>query len=418
MSGEAKAITRAVAEIWRLRYARTVNRYVHRDPISRLGMRGAIADPYPTYRRLREAGPFHTMRTGDRATAHHAICREILRDRRFGTRMPGDRGPTEQPPELTFDLGMLDRDPPDHTRLRRLAAPAFSPKKMDSYRPTIEKTAATLLDGLGTGGFDLVSAYANPLPITVITALLGVDGLDPARISRHGSALISAVNGVRSVRHLRQLFKASTDLERMFNGLIEQRQQNPTDDVVSTLLAAEQAGSITGYELYVTCNLLLIAGFETTVNLIGNGVKALLDHPDQWAALRADPALASQAVEEILRYDPPVQNTYRIAHTEAEIAGEVFRPGQGVALLIGGAGRDPAVYPEPDRFDITRAGGPEHLAFSGGAHYCLGAPLARLEGEIALRHLAERLPDLHRTGRPVMRPQITVRGFQRLPVAA
>jgi cytochrome P450 len=418
MSDQVKALAKAVGEIWRFRYTRLVNRHVRRDPVSRLGMRAQRTDPYPTYQQLREAGSFYRLRTGELVTAHHAICREVLRDRRFGVRPPGDRGPVERPAELIFDLGFLERDAPDHARLRRLVAPAFSPKMMDSYRPTIEATAERLLDGVGTGTFDLIGRYANPLPMTVITALLGVDGTESARITRHGSALVTAINGIRSIRHLRQLFTASTDLERIFADLIARRRAEPGEDLVSKLLAAEDAGSLTGYELYITCNLLLIAGFETTVNLIGNGVKALLDHPDQWAALRADPSLAAGAVEEILRYDPPVQNTFRIAHEELEVAGQHFPAGQGVLLLIGAAGRDPAVYDEPDRFDITRTGATDHLAFSAGAHYCVGSPLARLEGEIALRHLVERLPGLHRTGGAPMRPSWTLHGLRRLPVSA
>jgi cytochrome P450 len=416
-ASQARAAAKVVGEMWKQRYMLWVNRHVHRDPLARLRQRGARANPYPDYARMRENGPIFRLRTGERVTADHAIAREVLRDRRFGTRPAGDPGPTERPVEMVLDMGFLERDEPDHSRLRRLVAPAFSPKKMDTYRPVIEDTAARLLDGIGAGPFDLIERYANPLPITVITALLGVDGADSRQITQHGSALTSAINGIRSIRHLRSLFHASTDLERMFNELIEQRRVEPGEDVISKLLTAQDAGSLTGYELYITCNLLLIAGFETTVNLIGNGVRLLLANPDQWDLLRSDPdTWAPRAVEEILRYDPPAQHTGRVAHAEIELAGEVFRPGDWMLVMIGGTGHDPKVYADPDRFDITREGAPDHLAFSAGAHYCIGAPLARLEGEIALRHLAERLPDLRAAGRPTLRPSITIRGYQRLPV--
>lgn len=166
------------------------------------------------------------------------------------------------------------------------------------------------------------------------------------------------------------------------------------------------------------CHLLLIAGFETTVNLIGNAVSALLDRPHLWSALRDEPGLAKALVEEVLRYDPPVQSTYRVAHRETEVGGERFRPGDGVLVLLGGAGRDPAAYPDPDRVDPHRPRAAEHLAFSAGIHYCLGAPLARLETEVALRRLAERMPGLRRAGRASWRPAATIRGYAHLPVRA
>jgi cytochrome P450 len=414
---ELRSASKVITQMWRTRSQEFVNRHVHRDPLARLKLRGARANPYPDYRRMRDGGPISRLRTGERLTADHAVAREVLRDRRFGVRLPGDAGPKERPQEMVLDMGFLDRDAPDHGRLRRLVAPAFSPKMMDSYRPAIEETADRLLDGVGGAPFDLIDRYANPLPITVITALLGVEGADSARITQHGSALTSAINGIRSIRHLRSLFAASTDLERMFNKLIADRRANPGEDVISTLLTAQDAGTLTGYELYVTCNLLLIAGFETTVNLVGNGVRALLANPDQWALLREDPeGMAPRAVEEILRYDPPAQHTARVAHEPVDVGGEHFEPGDWMLIMIGGTGRDPKAFPDPDRFDITRTGGPDHLAFSAGSHYCIGAPLARLEGEIALRHLAQRLPDLRAAGRPTLRPSITIRGYQHVPV--
>ena len=417
MSSELAVLADVLRESAALRSRRWVGAHVRREPVARLHTRAGIADPYPVYARVRAAGPFLRLRSGDRVTARHGLCEQVLRSRDFGVRPPGDVAPAS--PTAGFDLGMLDRDPPEHTRLRRLVAPAFSARRIEAHRPLVEGAAARLLDGVGTSArFDLVARYASPLPVTVITALLGVDSAEAADLARHGAAVSTALDGIRGLRHLLALQGASAELLGMFERLIDERRREPGTDVISALVAAEGEGRLTGYELLVTCNLLLVAGFETTVNLLGNAVTALLDHPDQWAALRDDPSLAAAAVEETLRYDPPVQSTYRIAHVPVELAGERFAAGDGVMLLIGGAARDPAAYPDPDRFDLHRRPDVSHLAFSGGLHYCLGAALARLEAEVGLRQLVERLPRLGRAGRGRMRPATTIRGYATLPVRA
>jgi len=417
MSSELAVLADVLRESAALRSRRWVGAHVRREPVARLHTRAGIADPYPVYARVRAAGPFLRHSSGDRVTAHHGLCEQVLRSRDFGVRPPGDAAPAG--PTAGFDLGMLDRDPPEHTRLRRLVAPAFSARRIEAHRPLVEGAAARLLDGIGTSTrFDLVARYASPLPVTVITALLGVDSAEAADLARHGAAVSTALDGIRGLRHLLALQRASAELLGMFERLIDERRRKPGTDVISALVAAEGEGRLTGYELLVTCNLLLVAGFETTVNLIGNAVTALLDHPDQWAALRDDPSLAAAAVEETLRYDPPVQSTYRIAHVPVELAGERFAAGDGVMLLIGGAARDPAAYPDPDRFDLHRRPDVSHLAFSAGLHYCLGAALARLEAEVGLRQLVERLPRLGRAGRGRMRPASTIRGYATLPVRA
>jgi cytochrome P450 len=416
MSGELTLLAGVLRESAALRARRWVGAHLRGDPVARLHTRAGIADPYPLYAQVRSAAPFVRLRLGDRATARHDLCEQVLRSREFGVRpRGGDPGPAESAAGL--DLGMLDRDPPEHTHLRRLVAPAFSARRIEAHRPLVEATADRLLQRLlPTDRVDLVSTYAAPLPVTVITALLGVDSVDAGRLARHGAAVSSALDGIRGPRHLLALQRASTELLATFERLIEQRRRQPGDDVLSTLVAAEGDGRLTGYDLLVTCNLLLVAGFETTVNLIGNAVAALLDRPDQWETLRGDPGLAAAAVEETLRYDPPVQSTYRVAHVPVELAGERFRPGDGVLLLLGGAARDPAAYPDPDRFDLHRRPDVGHLAFSAGVHYCLGAPLARLEAEVGLRRLAERLPGLLRAGPGRMRPASTIRGYASLPV--
>jgi len=289
---------------------------------------------------------------------------------------------------------------------------------MAGYRPRIERTVDELLDRAAAAGeFDLVPAYAAPLPIAVITDLLGIPDADTEAFSRYGRVIGSALGGVRSLRHARELQANLVKLRTLFTDLFELRRREPGDDVISLLVAAE-GDQIKPAEMMPMCVLLLVAGFETTVNLIGNGVLALLDHPEQWDALRADPALAPRAVEEVLRYDPPVQRTVRVALEPVELVGRTVRKGQLVSTLIGAANRDPEVYERPGAFDIARQPEVDHLAFSSGIHYCVGQPLATLEATIALRLLAERMPRLRRVG-PVKRRNATIiRGPIHLPVAA
>jgi hypothetical protein len=314
-------------------------------------------------------------------------------------------------------MSFLGMNPPDHTRLRRLAQPAFTPKAVARYTARMECTAVGLLDEAAAAGrFDLVSGFAAPLPIVVITDLLGIPDSRAADFARYGQAIIGSLDGIKSVRHARQLLAARADLRRLFEHLFELRRREPRDDIVSHLVAAE-GEQITPREMVPMCNLLLVAGFETTVNLISNAVLALLAHPEQWQALCADPdGLAAAVVEEVLRWDPPVQRTSRIALEPVEVEGQLIRPGQQVITLIGAANRDPRAYQDPDTFDPGRAGGPPHLAFAGGIHFCLGHALARAEATVALRLLAERMPHLTRSG-PIRRRNTTIiRGPLHLPV--
>jgi cytochrome P450 len=286
-----------------------------------------------------------------------------------------------------------------------------------------EKVTADLLDDAlardaRDGRFDLVRDLASPLPITVIAALLDVPDVDSERFARWGRAVGSALDGVRSPRHARELAEATGALRTMFAGLLERRRRHPGDDVVSTLATAVDGGAATADEVLALAQLLLVAGFETTTNLIGNAVQALQRTPGQWAALVEDPSLAAAAVEETLRYDPPVQLTARFAHCDVEVGGVRLRRDSGVLVLLAAANRDPAVHPDPDRFDLHREQATPHLAFSGGVHYCLGAPLSRLEGEVALRVLAERAPQLRLAGRAVPRVATVLRGPLSLPVRA
>jgi hypothetical protein len=401
--------------LYRRRLSYAYHGYVRRDPMSRLQLRAGRDDPYAVYERLRRGGALVPTRLGNWAATGHRVCNAVLRDRRFGVRGTELTGLATDTDE--FDMSFLDRDPPDHTRLRRLAQPAFSPRQMAGYRPRIEKTVDELLDrAAARGEFDLVPAFAAPLPIAVITDLLGVPDADADRFAHYGSVIGSALDGIHSLGHAARLRAADRELRALFEELFALRRHTPADDVVSRIVAAEGT-AIQPREMLPMCNLLLVAGFETTVNLVGNAVNALLDHPAQWADLCADPAgLAGPAIEETLRWDPPVQRTARCAVEDVELEGRTVTRGQFVVTLIGAANRDPEVYPAPDVFDIHREHTADHLAFSSGIHYCVGRPLALLEATIAVQRLAERMPGLRRAGRLRRRAAGIVRGPINLPV--
>ncbi|WP_436492587.1 cytochrome P450 [Actinokineospora sp. HUAS TT18] len=388
------------------------------DPLARLAAPPWRDNPYPVYERMRSE-PIVRSRFGWHAVAGHDLCSRILRDRRFHVR--SSDGVEPQPftePLIPADYAVaptfLELDPPDHTRLRALARPAFSPSKIEGYRARVAKTTGELLDrALAKPEFDLVADFATPLPIAVISELLGIPDVDADRFGAFGRVVGASLDGVTSLRQARALRAATTELRALFGELIEARSREPGPDVISALVSALGTGELTELELLTTCELLLIAGFETTANLIGNGMWTFAQHPDQWERLRADPELAPGAVEEILRFESPVQMTQRMPHEDVEIAG-VRVPGDStVVLLLGAAGRDPAVFADPNRFDIERAD-TDHLAFAGGVHYCLGAPLARLEADIALRALAERLPRIRPLATPKWRGTTVIRGLRSL----
>ncbi|WP_405059673.1 cytochrome P450 [Kribbella sp. NBC_01505] len=353
----------------------------------------------------------------------YAVCNAILRDhRRFGVRPAGDPGPTS--PDTsgnTFDLGFLEREPPDHTRLRQLAAPAFRPKMMAGYAERIAEFTRDLITGIERKAadgrpFDLIADFAAPLPIGVITTLMGIPDADVHRLSEHGTVVGSALSGIDSPEEAAALATANAELHELFSELIALKRAHPADDVISYLVAATPDG-ITPYELQTTARLLLIAGFETTVNLIGNGIATLLDHPDQWELLRTEPERAPAVVEEVLRFAPPVQNTSRFVHEAVSIGGAEVPAGSWIMLILAAANRDPGVFSDPAVFDITRPRQAEHLSFASGIHYCLGAPLARLEAQIAFTELATRLPKLQRSeDAPTWRKSRVIRGYSTLPL--
>jgi cytochrome P450 len=312
----------------------------------------------------------------------------------------------------------LELDPPQHTRLRRLAAPAFRPKLIREFAPVVDEVLTEIMNRLEPRRrFDLMTELASTFPISVISRLLGIPAVDASHFSEIGMLVGQSLDGVRNVRQAQQLRRASVELEALFRRLTGGRRRETRNDVISLLATAEASGELTPADLVATCGLLLVAGFETTVNLIGNGVAALQRSPDSWRRLVAEPALAAAAVEETLRFDSPVQLTVRFASEDLELSGRRIQRGAVVPILLAAANRDPAAYPDPATFLLDRSGQPEHLAFSSGIHYCLGAPLARLEGELAFRALAERWPNLTQLPGARRRSGATIRGFASLPVS-
>lgn len=380
------------------------------NPVAQLFLPGTQRDPYPLYERLRQQGTLVRASLGNQAvliTTSHAVAGAVLRNRSFAV------GP-DSSPDFGIHLSLLELNPPDHTRLRRLVMPAFGPKRIAAVESLVTATVHRLLDDAErAGSFDLVGAFAAPLPVTVITDLLGIPADDHSQFLRHGAAIAGALDGVQSVAHARRLKRAEVELGAIFTRLFEQRRRHPRHDLVTDLVAADDAA--TPAELTALCQLLLVAGFETTVNLIGSTVLAL-QRSGQWQLVVDDPSLAEAAVEETLRYDPPVQLTGRYATAEVEVAGHRIAAGTAVVPLIGATGRDPDVFDRPDVYDLTRSRPADHLAFSAGAHYCVGAPLARLEATTAVRELAIRLPRLASTGRARMRRTTTLRGPASIPV--
>ncbi|MDH6541305.1 cytochrome P450 [Streptomyces lavendulae] len=387
------------------------------------GAEDFAADPYSFYAALRAAGPVHRVGSGspDDAPCWIVVGYEearqalshpsLLKDWRHAGTFPG----LEPTPA---NSNMLESDPPRHTRLRRLVSREFTSRRVQAMRPLVERTTGELLDAMAARperAADLVRALAFPLPMTVICELLGVPDLDRERFRHWSNAVVTPVPGVVGN-------EAHLQLSGYLAELVARKADHPGDDLLSALIRTrdEDGDSLSPDELIGMAFLLLVAGHETTVNLISNGVRALLAHPAQLAELRADPGkLLDGAVEEMLRYDGPVQNsTYRHAATDVELGGVVIPAGAVVLVSLAGADRDPGRFPDPDVFDIHRA--PQgHLAFGHGLHFCIGAPLARMEGRIAVRALLERFPDLAEDpagGPPRWLPGSLMRGVSSLPV--
>jgi cytochrome P450 len=405
-----------------------------RATLADLASPAVLPDPYPVLASLREASPFADFGGALVVAGRYEDCSRVLRDPHASSdrsrselavaraRQAAEASPGDTPrPVRSF----LSLDPPDHTRLRRLVSRAFTARVVARLEPRIREVADELLTAQVAGSeLELVSALAYPLPVRIISELLGVPAQDHALFAGWSAALAHALQPPLGVPPADAAASAAAaqdardEFGRYFTDLIARRRAQPADDLLSQLFIAEDAGDrLTESELIATCILLLVAGHETTVSLISNAVLALLRHPDQLALLRADPGLAAGAVEETLRYDAPVQLTSRIARGEMQVGPVTAPDGAVVLLLLAATGRDPAAFPEPDRFDIRRGagGGAGHLAFAAGPHFCLGAPLARLEATIALQALAARITDPRLDeGQLAYRPNLNLRGPQRL----
>ena len=379
-------------------------------------------DPYPVYAALREKDPVHRSRLMNAwMFARHADVDAILRDHRSFSGDPRKGTLTARQQAMlpsADEFTMLFLDPPDHRRLRALVNKAFTPRAVEALEPRIRETLAALLDDIDDpGGFDLMRAVAHPLPVIVIAEMLGVPHEDRARFAVWSAQRARLLEPTVSPRERAVAQVATAEFDAFFRAIIERRRAAPEDDILSALVQAEEEGErLNERETLNMLRLLLIAGNETTTNLIGNGMLALLRNPDQLARLREDPGLIPSAVEELLRFDSPVQATFRRALADCEVNGFELRKRDNLVVLVGSANRDPDAFADPDRLDVGR-GEAAHLSFGRGIHHCLGAPLARLEGRIVLEMLLDRFPRIGlRDESPRFRNGIVLRGLRSLPV--
>ncbi|GAA1924518.1 cytochrome P450 [Streptantibioticus ferralitis] len=389
---------------------------------------GFVADPYPAYRRLRERGrAIWCEPTNQWLIPHYDDVSAGLRDRRLGrtylhrfTHEEFGRTPPpaeHEPFHVLNGNGLLDLEAPDHTRIRRLVSKAFTPRTVQSLVPTVQKLAAELVDDLcAEGGGDLLARVAEPLPVAVIAEMLGVPPADRGLL-RPWSA---AICGMFELNPDEETATAAVRASREFSGylreLIAERRKDPGEDLISALIAAYDEGDrLSEQEMVSTCVLLLNAGHEATVNTTANGWWTLFRHPEQLELLRAEPGLLPTAIEELLRYDTPLQMFERWVLDDVEIGSTTIPRGSEVALLFGSAHRDPARFADPDHLDLARADNP-HLAFGAGIHYCLGAPLARIELAASFGALLRSAPGLRLVREPEWKPGYVIRGLRELPV--
>jgi cytochrome P450 len=315
---------------------------------------------------------------------------------------------------------MLSVEPPDHTRYRKLVSSVFTTRAVGALRDRVQNTANTLLDALAedAGTVDIVERYCSQLPVTVIGDILGVPDEARPRILEFGELGAPSLDIGLTWKQYQRVYRGIEGFNNWLSDHLHELRRNPGDDLMSQIIKASEASDVplTHDELLATAGLVLAAGFETTVNLLGNGIRMLLDAPEHLATLRARPELWPNAVEEILRLESPVQLSARIASKDTDVAGTVVRRDEGVIVYLAGANRDPKVFTDPHRFDIERDNAGKHLSFSGGRHFCLGAALARQEGEVGLRTFFERFPDARLTGAGSRRDTRVLRGWSSLPI--
>jgi cytochrome P450 len=395
-------------------------------------------DPYATYARLRSEAPVHwgmgfePGMAGVWHIARYADIQRVLKDPRFTHQHAREVASAADSSPSSADahdeaqlfrelsgLSLLFIDPPAHTRLRALVSKAFTPKMVESVRPRAQALADELLDAAArTGTLDVIAGYAMPLTLTVISEMLGAPIESREEMRAWAGVLVQAIDCKRDTAIYGPATEVAMRLVALFGGMLEERRASPRADLISELLQAhEQGDRLSEQELIVTATTLLLAGHETTVNLIGNGMLALLRHSDQLALLRAQPDLMPSAIEEFLRYEAPSQMASRVAPEEMELGGQIIGRGEILNLLLGSGNHDPDAFNDPDGLDIARASN-RHLAFGTGMHYCLGAPLARLEGQVAIETLLRRFPNAWLSADPMRSPEwretISFRGLRSL----
>ncbi|WP_202931649.1 cytochrome P450 [Mycobacterium neumannii] len=399
------------------------------DPQGRMIADPAVrADPVAFADELRAQGPVMEAAIVH-LTVDHEIGSDLLRSEDFevmpiGSNLPkplrwvADRTnsgllhPLEPP-------SMLSVEPPDHTRYRKLVSSVFTPRAVAALRDRVQETADSLLDELAQAGtVDIVDRYCAQLPVAVIGDILGVPDADRSRVLEFGERGAASLDIGLTWPQYRTVYRSVVGFNDWLSGHLEGLRRNPGDDLMSQLIAASDEGAqLNQQELMATAGLVLAAGFETTVNLLSNGIRMLLDHPQHLETLAQRPELWATAVEEILRLDPPVQLTARRSTKHTEIAGHRIPRGRAVLIYIAGANRDPKVFDDPDRFDLERENAGRHLSFSGGRHFCLGSALARAEGEVGLRAFFERFPDARLAAEGSRRETRVLRGWASLPIA-
>ncbi|WP_300029578.1 cytochrome P450 [uncultured Roseobacter sp.] len=378
-----------------------------------------VQDPYALYARVLQGDPVRYWEDyGMMAVFDAATVSALLRDRRLGRARPAGQE-TTVPDHLTAfasveQHSMLDLEPPRHTRLRGLVLRAFTSRRIRALAPDITAICADLLDGFPPDTFDLIPAYCTALPVRIIARLLGVPESMSDDLLRWSNTMVAMYQAGRTHQTEVAANAAAAEFSAFLSGYIDERRSEPRDDLITHLIAAEEDGDrLSRDEMIGTCILLLNAGHEATVHTMGNAVKCLLEIKPDASAL--SPAHIAGTVEEVLRFDPPLHMFTRFAYEDINVGGHILRAGQEVALMLGSAGRDPARWPDPDRFDPFRQVQP-HTAFGGGLHFCVGAPLARLELQMGLRHLIERCPDLKRAEQPCYADMYHFHGLTRLLV--
>jgi cytochrome P450 len=390
------------------------------------------ADPVAFYEEVRSRGPLVRSRVGY-ITADHALGYELLRSDDFrvmsiGANLPAPLRWVERRTrdDLLHPLrapSLLAVEPPDHTRYRKTVSSVFTTRAVTALRDGVEQTALTLLDQLSRepGVVDVVDRYCAQLPVAIISDILGVPDADRRHILEFGELAAPSLDFGLTWPQYRRVQRGIEGFNSWLTEHLQQLRRTPGDDLMSQLIQKAESGSPETYldepELRAVAGLVLAAGFETTVNLLGNGIRMLLDNPEQLRTLRQRPQLWPNAVEEILRLESPVQLTARFALKDTEVAGTRVKEGELVIIYVAAANRDPAVFPDPNRFDIERENAGKHLAFSGGRHFCLGAALARAEGEVGLRAFFDRFPDVRAAGAGSRRDTRVLHGWSTLPVA-